>query len=311
MSIIHKFQKIIDWHIEVSEEEVRSLRPQNQSQNIKRIENLLGEKIPPELLEIYNKYDGENDMGLGSFLGHSFMNLDEIIQQIQFSKTFIKPKNPIVEDSVVSNQILQSIIDLYISEIPQRKTFGIFKKSWHKLVFECSPNSGSGPYFYPTQETTSKKRLNLKIPFEKQKEIWELVGKLHEIELDSYNWDNLEISVYGNGQQNIKRTFYDFDNELSLSSFPIDAIKTKYFHIKWLPIIHDGGGNYIGIDFDPAPMGKKEQVIVFGRDEEEMFVLSESWCGFLNLVLAKINDGGEPFKAQKHLHDIFRSDLLN
>ena len=41
-----------------------------------------------------------------------------------------------------------------------------------------------------------------------------------------------------------------------------------------------------------------------------MFVVSETWEGFLNLPLSKIEKGGEPFLEQKHLHDLFREELV-
>ncbi|WP_278923857.1 SMI1/KNR4 family protein [Pseudophaeobacter profundi] len=310
MTALLKFERIIQWQVEVNEDVIRSVVPQEKSERIKRVEGLVGDVLPADLKTLYEKYDGENDSGLGSFLGHSFMGLNDIEQHLLFCKTLIKPKNPVVEDIEKSNQILQSIIEIYLDILPTQKRFGMLKRPWHKLVFECGPGSSAGPYFYPRIYTTDQEREILKVPTDKEKRVWDLAGQLHELEKESYNWDNLEVTLFGSGDQNIERKFYDFENELTLTSYPVDAIKRKYFHRKWLPLIHDGGNNFIGIDFDPGPAGTKGQIIVFGRDEEDMFVLSENWECFLALLISRIDEGGQRFLDQNHLHDLFKKELV-
>jgi cell wall assembly regulator SMI1 len=310
MNALQKFERVIEWQIEVNDDVIRSVLPQENSERIKPIESLVGGTLPDELNDLYEKYDGENDTGLGSFLGHSFMSLNEIEQHLLFCKTLIKPQNPTVEDVEKSNEILQSIIEIYLDVIPTQKRFGFFNKPWHKLVFECGPDSSSGPYFYPNPSTADQEREILKISSDNKQKVWDYAKQLHELEKESYNWDNLEFTLFGNGDQSIERKFYDFDSELPLTSYPSEAIRTTYFHMKWLPLIHDGGSNYIGMDFDPGPAGAKGQIIVFGRDEEDMFVLSENWEGLLDLLISKIDDGGQPFLDQNHLHDLFKKEMV-
>jgi cell wall assembly regulator SMI1 len=62
----------------------------------------------------------------------------------------------------------------------------------------------------------------------------------------------------------------------SSRSHPPGAIQKKYSLPGWLPLLSDGEGNHIGVDLDPGPSGKVGQVINFGRDEEEKYVLFPS-----------------------------------
>jgi len=68
------------------------------------------------------------------------------------------------------------------------------------------------------------------------------------------------------------------------SSFPLDAVKPMYANAAWVPIIADGAGNNIGIDYDPGPTGKTGQIISFGADEIEKLVIADSYPAFLALM---------------------------
>lgn len=74
-------------------------------------------------------------------------------------------------------------------------------------------------------------------------------------------------------------------------SFEKDTIKEQSYHANWLPIAFDHGGNYIGIDFSPDKLGTLGQIINFGRDEEELFVISRSFDVFLDIVLMQFENG--------------------
>ncbi|MES2116817.1 MAG: SMI1/KNR4 family protein [Pseudomonadota bacterium] len=71
------------------------------------------------------------------------------------------------------------------------------------------------------------------------------------------------------------------------TSKPKAAIQCVYANKSWLPLFSDSGGNYIGLDFDPAPKGTLGQVINFGRDEENKHVLAKDLDTFIN-QLAKL-----------------------
>lgn len=63
------------------------------------------------------------------------------------------------------------------------------------------------------------------------------------------------------------------DLDRACRSQPTKAIQRKYSLAGWVPLLRDSEGNAIGADLDPGPNGAIGQIINFGRDEEEKFVL--------------------------------------
>lgn len=74
-------------------------------------------------------------------------------------------------------------------------------------------------------------------------------------------------------------------------SHPPGAIKTQYINLGWVPLLEDGGGNFVSIDLDPGPSGRIGQVITFGRDENDKYVLAESLEAFLNEYVSRLEAG--------------------
>lgn len=74
------------------------------------------------------------------------------------------------------------------------------------------------------------------------------------------------------------------------TSTPIDAIRSSYTSPGWISL-GDWDGNCYGIDLNPEPNGVRGQVINFGRDEENKFVLALSWAHFLEDVADELEAG--------------------
>lgn len=86
----------------------------------------------------------------------------------------------------------------------------------------------------------------------------------------------------------------DFDGDpyaIPGASWPEGAVDPAYINPAWLPLTIDGGGNFIGLDFDPWPDGRVGQVIIFGRDEDVKVVLAESLGQFLDWVAGLLESG--------------------
>lgn len=94
----------------------------------------------------------------------------------------------------------------------------------------------------------------------------------------------------------------------NLISFEKGKIKEEYFHPDWLPIAYDGGGNYIGIDYSPGPNGILGQIINFGRDEEELFVISNSFEELLQLLIQQFEHGNCRVVDEDELHVAWKDD---
>ena len=79
--------------------------------------------------------------------------------------------------------------------------------------------------------------------------------------------------------------------EVRGASWPDGAVDPAYINTRWIPLIHDGSGNHIGLDFDPWPNGRVGQAILYGRDEDVKVVLAESLGKFLDWIAGLLESG--------------------
>lgn len=90
-----------------------------------------------------------------------------------------------------------------------------------------------------------------------------------------------------------------------MSSKPEKCIKCLYVNKLWIPIAHDDSGNHIGIDLDPDVNGKLGQIINFGRDEDEKFVIANSLNEFLELMIKIIrSDDFEVLEEKEFIFEL-------
>ena len=73
-----------------------------------------------------------------------------------------------------------------------------------------------------------------------------------------------------------------------MSSKPEGVVKPMYTNRLWIPLTNDFGGNHVGLDFDPDHNGKRGQVIMFGRDVDQKFLIADSFDEFLNELIPKL-----------------------
>jgi ankyrin repeat protein len=59
------------------------------------------------------------------------------------------------------------------------------------------------------------------------------------------------------------------------------AVRKVWWDRHWLPILADGGGDHVCLDFNPSPSGKVGQVIEFRHDSGERKLLNESLDGYI------------------------------
>lgn len=100
-----------------------------------------------------------------------------------------------------------------------------------------------------------------------------------------------------------------YKNDSLGSSYPKDAIKVGYTNPKWIPLFSDFAGNHIGIDFDPAENGQIGQVINFGRDQYEKFVIARDLTSFLELISKEVLAGNVDHSITEEEPDIFSFGL--
>ena len=75
------------------------------------------------------------------------------------------------------------------------------------------------------------------------------------------------------------------------TSSPEGAIQRLHACRAWIPLVEMNDSNQIGIDLDPGPGGVVGQVINFGRDQEQKYVLARSWAHFLEDVADELERG--------------------
>ncbi|WP_175844770.1 SMI1/KNR4 family protein [Burkholderia arboris] len=79
----------------------------------------------------------------------------------------------------------------------------------------------------------------------------------------------------------------DFDG---MSSEPDTGIRDDWYNLKWLPFTHDGSGNHLCIDLDPAAGGVAGQVIRVWHDDELRERVASSYAEWLSGVAAERDD---------------------
>ena len=301
MDDLQKFERIVEWFSDNTSEDVAQLVLRDKGTDISKIEGFLESPIPKGVKDIFEKYDGDGGEGYGAFIGHSPIGIDEAISELESAQERIKPENPYIADPEQSESLINELNAIYRSLIPEDK------KPWYKILYNGCAISQGGPYFYQNETTSGREREILELSREQGSQVQGLLKELQKLEKDSYNWDEVKCALYGDGSHSVERKFFSFSD--GLSSFPVNSIKTIDLHAGWLPVIKDFGGNFIGIDFDPDTNGTKGQVIVYGRDEMEMFVLANSWGEFLDLVIGIIESKPDSLLESTHLHDYFKEQI--
>lgn len=76
----------------------------------------------------------------------------------------------------------------------------------------------------------------------------------------------------------------DFDE---MTSEPDAGIRDDWYNLKWIPFTHDGSGNHLCIDLDPAEGGVAGQVIRVWHDDELRERVASSYAEWLARVAAE------------------------
>lgn len=80
----------------------------------------------------------------------------------------------------------------------------------------------------------------------------------------------------------------DHSHERCLSG---QRVQPLYANRGWVPFTHDWGGNHLGVDLAPGPTGLVGQVINFGRDEQDKYVLADTFTAMWGWLLGQYDAG--------------------
>ena len=277
------FENIINWQIENSNLSPNCLQVPINAHSINEIETLIKDKFPEDLLELYAYANGQiRDTTIYAFLGLEDMDSLDIIDHIKFCNRLIKGD---FKKSNKSDALIQKIIAFYRKEAPPKSFLG-FTKKWYKINAKCGVGYFEGPYLYKTKSASKYDKLPIKI--DDYSLIRDIVFELQKLENNS--WDSLDITIYYDGTFELERKIDIYDAPISN---PRGKIKEINFHNKWIPFLHDSTGNYIAYDLDPDHLGNKGQIIIFGKDEYENYLIAPSLTSFLKLIFDELSSGNE------------------
>lgn len=220
--------------------------------------------------------------------------------QDNLGKFFNKAKNDLKEKSNKTEDIeeLQQNFILFFDGV---------KKQYPKLEYPSKK-------YDETHIAKAEKTMNLSLN-EELREWFQIIGDT-KFGLDEF-FAGLELYDLDEMQKEWK-IWRDFDNDEELndakyySSDPEGAVKCRYTNPLWIPLAHDYGSNYIGVDLDPDVNGTAGQVIDFGRDENDKKVLAGSIKELLRLFIQyqselfveKDEDGDYYYTNEDDIHTI-------
>jgi len=128
-SIIAKWKEIVNWQRANLPDPLSDFGDPADKSQIKKIESLLGEKVPEDFRKLYAFSDGEKNREFGLLFGHELADTNQIINSLEFSRTLIKPEHPEVTNPEQSDKLVKKIIEFYTSRI--------LLPFWHRIEFTC------------------------------------------------------------------------------------------------------------------------------------------------------------------------------
>ncbi len=110
-------------------------------------------------------------------------------------------------------------------------------------------------------------------------------------------WQLLPLK-YVMSQWDIMKGLHDAGKFMNVKSKPVGPVRDDWWNLRWVPIAHNGAGDLLSLDLEPAPGGHVGQVITFWHMDEKRERLSgdfHSWLqGFaedLEKGKYKVEDG--------------------
>lgn len=92
------------------------------------------------------------------------------------------------------------------------------------------------------------------------------------------------------GKELLDKKKFVFDGQI-LTSVPDNGIKNDWWNSSWIPFTHDGCGNYICIDLDPAPGGNLGQVIRMWHDSQYRELYANSFSEYISNFIDGLENG--------------------
>lgn len=69
------------------------------------------------------------------------------------------------------------------------------------------------------------------------------------------------------------------------------AVRKRYWNPRWVPVAWDGVGEFLCLDLDPAPGGRRGQVVWFQKGSKRREVVAQSFDAWLERFAAELEAG--------------------
>lgn len=129
---------------------------------------------------------------------------------------------------MTAKQELLAIIDWFAAASPEPtktlvpQTAFATHETIAGLLGEPFPRTG--------RQAPERERTCVSLSRQHEGEVRTITETPHRLELEGYNWDELELTVHADGKREVRRTFRELAGRQS--STPAGAIEAKYFHLK-------------------------------------------------------------------------------
>jgi cell wall assembly regulator SMI1 len=77
-------------------------------------------------------------------------------------------------------------------------------------------------------------------------------------------------------------------------------IKSAWWNVGWIPIVSSGSGHLFCVDMDPAPGGKRGQVILFFHDDGKRLCVADSVGAWLAAIAADLEAGTYEYDTESN-----------
>jgi cell wall assembly regulator SMI1 len=92
-------------------------------------------------------------------------------------------------------------------------------------------------------------------------------------------------------------------------SDPQAGIRNDWWNPRWIPFTHDGGGNHLCLDLDPANGGTIGQVITMEHDNGERVLMFDSFSEWLEQLVNDLESGQIVFDTEEYNSLVHVDDL--
>jgi cell wall assembly regulator SMI1 len=150
-----------------------------------------------------------------------------------------------------------------------------------------------------TQIAALEKHLGVRLPDDYRAFLQLCNGQVEGAEFGFYDGELLSVDTV-KFQWDVWKKLLDQGTFEESRAAPHPGIKNDWWNARWIPFTHDGGGNNLCLDLDPAKGGTVGQVITMWHDSSERELMFPSFTVWLESVLDGLESGEIVFDAKEY-----------